>query len=86
MAAGLCVAPLLLPSADPRSPKPALAIPETDSIESILRRLGYRPLLLHMDVRPPNILAAAGSIRAIIDWSNSLIGDPALEFARIAEW
>lgn len=39
-----------------------------------------------MDIRPPNILAAAGSVRAIIDWSNALMGDPALEFARIAEW
>ena len=64
----------------------SLAVPETDCIESVLKLRSYRPSLLHMDIRPPNILAAAGSIRAIIDWSNALVGDPALEFARIAEW
>ncbi len=64
----------------------SLAVPDTDRIESVLKLRDYRPSLLHMDIRPPNILAAAGSIRAIVDWSNALMGDPALEFARIAEW
>ena len=64
----------------------SLAVPDTDCIESVLKLRSYRPSLLHMDIRPPNILATAGSIRAVIDWSNSLMGDPALEFARIAEW
>ncbi len=64
----------------------SLPVPDTDCIESVLKLRSYRPSLLHMDIRPPNILAAAGSIRAIIDWSNALVGDPALEFARIAEW
>ena len=64
----------------------SLPVPDTDCIESVLRLRSYRPSLLHMDFRPPNILATAGSIRAIIDWSNALMGDPALEFARIAEW
>ena len=64
----------------------SLAVPDTDRIESVLKLRGYRPSLLHMDFRPPNILAAAGSVQAIIDWSNALMGDPALEFARIAEW
>ena len=64
----------------------SLPVPDTDRIESLLRLRGYRPSLLHMDIRPPNILAAASSVRAIIDWSNALMGDPALEFARIAEW
>ena len=61
-------------------------VPDTTRIESVLKLRGYRPSLLHMDIRPPNILATAGSIRAIVDWSNALMGDPALEFARIAEW
>ena len=64
----------------------SLAVPDADRIESVLKLRSYRPSLLHMDIRPPNILATAGSIRAIIDWSNALVGDPALEFARIAEW
>ena len=64
----------------------SLAVPDTTRTESVLNLRGYRPSLLHMDIRPPNILAAAGSAQAIIDWSNALMGDPALEFARIAEW
>ena len=64
----------------------SLPVPDTTRIESVLNLRGYRPSLLHMDFRPPNILAAAGSVRAVIDWSNALMGDPALEFARIAEW
>ena len=64
----------------------SLAVPDTDCIESVLKLRSYRTSLLHMDIRPPNILATVGSIRAVIDWSNSLMGDPALEFARIAEW
>ena len=64
----------------------SLAVSDTGCIESVLKLRSHRPSLLHMDIRPPNILATAGSIRAVIDWSNSLMGDPALEFARIAEW
>ena len=64
----------------------SLPVPDTERIESVLKLRGHRPSLLHMDIRPPNILATAGSIRAIVDWSNALMGDPALEFARIAEW
>ena len=64
----------------------SLAVPDTDCIESVLKLRSYRTSLLHMDIRRPNLLATVGSIRAVIDWSNSLMGDPALEFARIAEW
>lgn len=42
--------------------------------------------LLHMDVRPENILTEEGNIEGIIDWSNAIIGDPRLELARIAEY
>ena len=42
--------------------------------------------LLHMDLRPENILVRAGQPAAIIDWSNALIGDPALDLARAAEY
>jgi aminoglycoside phosphotransferase (APT) family kinase protein len=41
--------------------------------------------LLHMDARPANLLTHKGHILGLVDWSNALIGDPALELARIAE-
>ena len=64
----------------------SLPVPDTVRIESVLKLRSYRPSLVHMDFRPPNILATAGSVRAVIDWSNALMGAPGLEFARIAEW
>ena len=44
-----------------------------------------RRCLLHMDVRPENWLVRGGSVAAIVDWENALIGHPALELARISE-
>lgn len=42
--------------------------------------------LLHMDLRPENILARSGRPAAILDWGNALTGDPALDLARTAEY
>lgn len=42
--------------------------------------------LLHLDLRAANLLVRKGGIRAVIDWSNSMVGDPALELARTAEY
>jgi hypothetical protein len=42
--------------------------------------------LLHMDLRPENILVRSGRPAAILDWSNALIGDPALDLARTSEY
>jgi aminoglycoside phosphotransferase (APT) family kinase protein len=42
--------------------------------------------LLHMDLRPENILVRARRPAAILDWSNALAGDPALDLARAAEY
>jgi aminoglycoside phosphotransferase (APT) family kinase protein len=42
--------------------------------------------LLHMDLRKENILVRAGRPVAILDWSNALVGDPALDLARAAEY
>ena len=42
--------------------------------------------LLHMDLRPENILVRAERPVAILDWSNALAGDPALDLARTAEY
>ncbi|MGH3212853.1 MAG: phosphotransferase, partial [Trebonia sp.] len=41
---------------------------------------------LHMDLRRENILVRAGRPVAVLDWSNALIGDPALDLARAAEY
>ena len=42
--------------------------------------------LLHMDLRPANVLVQCGRPVAILDWSNALVGDPALDLARAAEY
>lgn len=44
-----------------------------------------RSSVLHMDIRRANLRVAGGEIRAIVGWSNALIGDPALELACAAE-
>lgn len=44
-----------------------------------------RPVLLHMDARPANLLVHRGEVRGIVDWSNALAGPAELELARIAE-
>lgn len=38
--------------------------------------------LLHLDVRAANLITTRGALRGVVDWSNSLVGDPALELAR----
>ncbi len=59
-------------------------------IETILNVLdNYKPQnisLLHMDARPANLLTKSGNIKAIIDWSNALIGDTNLELIAIDEY
>jgi aminoglycoside phosphotransferase (APT) family kinase protein len=37
-------------------------------------------------VRAANLRCVEGSVRVVLDWSNALVGDPALELARLAEW
>jgi fructosamine-3-kinase len=41
--------------------------------------------LLHMDFRHANFRMDNGKVTALLDWSNSLIGHPAVELARVAE-
>ncbi len=42
--------------------------------------------LLHLDVRSSNIRRSHGRTTALLDWSNALLGTPALEFGRLAEY
>ncbi|MEQ8814676.1 MAG: phosphotransferase [Thalassobaculum sp.] len=41
--------------------------------------------LLHMDFRAANLRCRGGAIRAVLDWSNAAIADPAFELARMHE-
>lgn len=63
----------------------ALPTVPADALHAIAAGARYRPAVLHMDFRRANLRVVAGEIRAVLDWSNSLIGDPALERARAAE-
>ncbi|GAB2926631.1 phosphotransferase family protein [Streptomyces heilongjiangensis] len=42
--------------------------------------------LLHLDVRGDNIRRRAGRPVALLDWSNALLGSPAVEFGRLIEY
>jgi len=42
--------------------------------------------LLHLDVRASNLRCTGGAVRALLDWSNALTGDPAMELGRLAEY
>jgi aminoglycoside phosphotransferase (APT) family kinase protein len=63
-----------------------LPLPPADELAARLRSRDDRRALLHMDVRPANVLTVGGEVRALIDWGNALAGDPALELARVAEY
>lgn len=63
-----------------------LKIPATVKIVETLRTHYRCTKLLHMDARAANVLAYRGTIFSIIDWGNAVIGDPAFELARIAEY
>jgi hypothetical protein len=68
---------LLVPDLPPR-PSPA----------RLAALLAGRPggSLLHMDVRAANLRTVGGTVLALLDWSNALVGDPALELARLTEF
>ncbi len=63
----------------------ALDLPQPAALERALRQASARRALLHMDFRDANILTRNGRIAGLVDWDNSLVGDPALEIARVAE-
>jgi aminoglycoside phosphotransferase (APT) family kinase protein len=62
-----------------------LPIVPADALRAIAAGAHYRPAVLHMDFRRVNLRIVAGEIRGVLDWSNALVGDPALELARVAE-
>lgn len=60
-------------------------IPSTAELEAILNTSQTKNCLLHLDVRPPNIIGKNGVIKGIIDWDNAFIGNPIMELMRISE-
>ena len=50
--------------------------------------LASRPAssLVHLDVRASNARCAEGAVVGLLDWSNALVGDPAMELGRLAEY
>ncbi|WP_409290584.1 phosphotransferase family protein [Peribacillus sp. SCS-37] len=54
-------------------------------LESMLAEDKTETALLHLDLRPANIIGCNGKIKALFDWDNALIGSPALELMRIFE-
>lgn len=63
-----------------------LALPDTDAIRGSLEQSTGRASLLHMNARPENLLTRRNGIMGIVDWSNALVGSPALDLARIEEY
>ena len=63
-----------------------LPLSQSDLVRAVLAQSSGRLSLLHMDARPENLLTWKGTVRGVIDWSNALIGSPALELARIGEY
>lgn len=61
-------------------------LPNAKELEAMLSWPGATRRILHMDARPENLLTRKGTILALIDWSNALFGDPALDLARTAEY
>lgn len=60
--------------------------PDIEGVLAASRPDALPRCLLHMDLRPENILVRSGRAAALIDWSNALVGDPALDLARTAEY
>jgi aminoglycoside phosphotransferase (APT) family kinase protein len=61
-------------------------LPAERALAEVLEARAKAPSLLHLDVRAVNLRCHTGRIVALVDWSNAVAGDPALELARIAEY
>jgi aminoglycoside phosphotransferase (APT) family kinase protein len=42
--------------------------------------------LIHLDVRGCNLRRRQGQVMGLLDWSNAMIADPVVEFARLTEY
>jgi len=70
-------------------PQPHSQLPDTLSEEilrsSITGLKRFPPSLLHMDWRPANLRTREGEVAAVVDFSNALVGPPAVEIFRVLE-
>lgn len=60
-------------------------LPGSGVIAKALEEITEVKQLLHMDFREANLRTQNGKIAAVVDWSNALLGHPAMELARVAE-
>lgn len=60
-------------------------LPQEGELEKALSTIADTKQLLHMDFREANLRTQKGEVLAVVDWSNALLGHPALELARAAE-
>jgi aminoglycoside phosphotransferase (APT) family kinase protein len=61
------------------------ALPSAQVMAAALSDLGSPVSLLHLDMRSVNIVWSAPNGPKLLDWSNSVLGPPQLELARLAE-
>jgi aminoglycoside phosphotransferase (APT) family kinase protein len=61
------------------------ALPGVLSLVEFMAPARTTKQLLHMDFRRANFRTMNGDVSAVLDWSNALVGHPALELARVAE-
>ncbi|MEL3971217.1 aminoglycoside phosphotransferase family protein [Rossellomorea oryzaecorticis] len=64
----------------------SLSLPHEEELKGIFKSYPSKSRLLHMDIRPENILFRNQRVAGIFDWTNSLAGDPVLELMRIKEY
>jgi aminoglycoside phosphotransferase (APT) family kinase protein len=61
-------------------------LPPADRMAGRLATEPAMPSLLHLDVRRQNLLCRNGTVAALVDWSNALVGAPRMELARVREY
>lgn len=59
--------------------------PPAAELTTRLKAASAQEGLLHLDLRQANVIGRDGSLLALLDWSNALVGPPALEVARLVE-
>ncbi|MBM7587689.1 aminoglycoside phosphotransferase (APT) family kinase protein [Bacillus pakistanensis] len=61
-------------------------LPSSLDLQTILNSYPAKTRLLHMDIRPENLIFQHSKIKAVFDWTNAMIGDPVLELMRIKDY
>jgi aminoglycoside phosphotransferase (APT) family kinase protein len=64
---------------------PLLDVDERDRAEALFAEVetltGFEPVLTHSDLGPEHLLCRDGKLVGVIDWGDTRIGDPALDYA-----